>query len=463
MNNRFLRSLQLTLLTLDLLSINAVFYFSQILLSNKLSTEAYMEYTYFGFSLNFVWLFISFISNIYHERYILSFELFAKRSMQAFVYFLIPLIFYLFFFRQYGISRIFILFVLLCLPVSLMINRFLYIVIHQYLRKKEYLLNKVLVIGYNSLSKKLVDYFESGGINKQVVGYCEEAANVKELSHYPILGDVRGALEICKTFGVTEIFSTIAPEHDPYIYQLIQNADQNCIRFRIVPDIHYFVNKQVHVDYFHEIPVITLRNEPLEDIGNRIRKRLFDIVVSSLVLVFILSWLIPLIGLLIWIESRGPIFFIQQRSGKDNKNFPCLKFRSMKKNDKADSQQATKNDDRITRIGKILRRTSLDEFPQFLNVLAGHMSIVGPRPHMIKHTDEYSQLISQYMVRQFLKPGITGWAQVNGYRGETKEVEQMRKRVEHDIWYMENWSSWLDVRIVFLTVYNTLRGEENAF
>ena len=135
----------------------------------------------------------------------------------------------------------------------------------------------------------------------------------------------------------------------------------------------------------------------------------------------------------------------------------------MRVNDNANEQQATKNDARVTRIGKILRRTSLDEFPQFLNVLKGDMSIVGPRPHMLKHTEEYSSLIEEYMVRQFLKPGITGWAQVNGYRGETTNVFQMQKRVEHDLWYLENWSLLLDAKIVGMTVANTIKGEENAF
>ena len=210
------------------------------------------------------------------------------------------------------------------------------------------------------------------------------------------------------------------------------------------------------------MPVISLRREPLEDLGNRIRRRLFDIMFSSLVIIFILSWMVPIIGLLILLDSRGPIFFVQSRSGKNNRTFPCVKFRTMVVNDQSDRQQASKDDNRITRLGAFLRRTSLDEFPQFFNVLRGDMSIVGPRPHMLKHTDDYSKLLDRFMVRQFVKPGITGWAQVNGFRGETKNILQMEKRVEHDIWYMENWSLWLDVRIIFLTIYNVVRGEENA-
>ena len=157
------------------------------------------------------------------------------------------------------------------------------------------------------------------------------------------------------------------------------------------------------------------------------------------------------------------MFFKQLRSGRDNKPFWCYKFRSMKVNSNSDTIQATKLDARITKIGAFLRKTSLDEFPQFFNVLKGDMSIVGPRPHMLKHTEKYSAIINQFMVRQFLKPGVTGWAQVNGYRGETKNIEQMEKRVEYDIWYMERWSSMLDIRIIFMTIINIFRGEEQAF
>jgi putative colanic acid biosysnthesis UDP-glucose lipid carrier transferase len=219
----------------------------------------------------------------------------------------------------------------------------------------------------------------------------------------------------------------------------------------------------VHINYLKDMPVLSARVEPLDDVSTRFRKRIFDIVVSSLVSIFILSWLIPLISIIIWLESKGPVFFLQDRTGKNNKSFRCIKFRSMKVNSEANSKQATRNDNRLTRIGKFMRRTNIDEFPQFINVFKGEMSVVGPRPHMVRHTEDYSKIIGQYMIRQFLKPGITGWAQVNGFRGEIKEKNQLRKRIEHDIWYLENWSFWLDVRIIFLTIYKTLRGDKNAF
>lgn len=194
---------------------------------------------------------------------------------------------------------------------------------------------------------------------------------------------------------------------------------------------------------------------------NRTLKRLLDIVISLAVIVFILSWLVPLLVIIIKIESRGPGIFKQERSGRNNKPFWCYKFRSMRVNNS--DRQATKGDYRTTRIGAFMRRTSVDELPQFFNVLFGEMSIVGPRPHMLKHTEEYSLTVDQYMDRHFLRPGITGWAQVNGYRGEIRDHAQIIGRTECDIWYIENWTITGDFKIIFKTIASVVTGDENAY
>jgi putative colanic acid biosynthesis UDP-glucose lipid carrier transferase len=198
-------------------------------------------------------------------------------------------------------------------------------------------------------------------------------------------------------------------------------------------------------------------------LGAFIRKRTFDVVFAALVIVLLLSWLLPLIALLIKAESRGPILFKQLRTGKNGQPFYCLKFRSMRVNADSDSKQASKGDSRITKVGAFLRETSLDELPQFFNVLKGEMSVVGPRPHMLSHTEYYTQEIDNFMERHLIMPGITGLAQVSGYRGETKEVESMAKRVDADIKYVYNWSFLLDLKIVLLTVTQVFKGNENAF
>jgi putative colanic acid biosynthesis UDP-glucose lipid carrier transferase len=212
-----------------------------------------------------------------------------------------------------------------------------------------------------------------------------------------------------------------------------------------------------------EIPIVSPYSQGLRSIDNPFGKRIFDVAFSAVVIVFILSWLIPLIAIIIKLDSKGPVFFKQLRSGKNNKPFVCLKFRSLKVNDLADTVQVKRDDNRFTSVGKFLRKTNLDEFPQFFNVLQGHMSVVGPRPHMLEHTVKFSQVIPEYMVRHLVKPGVTGWAQVNGYRGEIKEERQLKKRVEHDIAYLENWSMWFDVKIIVLTMVNMLWGDKNAF
>ena len=199
------------------------------------------------------------------------------------------------------------------------------------------------------------------------------------------------------------------------------------------------------------------------NIVNRFIKRLFDLGFSMLIFIFILWWFIPLIAFIIKFTSKGPIFFVQKRSGIKNKSFQVIKFRTMYVNGDAHYKQATKDDQRITPIGKFLRKTNLDEMPQFFNVFLGQMSVIGPRPHMLKHTEKYSKIIDKFMVRHLVKPGITGWAQVNGYRGETKDVTDMEGRVRADVWYIENWSFGLDVKIVIMTIVNMIRGEKNAF
>lgn len=224
-----------------------------------------------------------------------------------------------------------------------------------------------------------------------------------------------------------------------------------------------YLKRRMHLELIGSVPVLDIRQEPLAQPENRLAKRLFDIVFSLLFLCTIFPIIFIIIGLAIKITSPGPIFFKQKRSGEENKEFWCYKFRSMRVNKDSDKVQATLNDPRKTRLGNFMRKTSIDELPQFINVLLGDMSVVGPRPHMLKHTEEYSKLIDKYMVRHLVKPGITGWAQVTGFRGETKELWQMEGRVERDIWYLEHWTFMLDLYIIYKTVKNAVKGEKEAY
>lgn len=462
MNSRFTRLLQFYGISTDFLVLNSVYLTARHLMRSNIDVVS-LEYLHFWICLNASWLIISWLNGLYTEKRMASFEGFSRSTMHTYFYWLVAVMVYLFFTRQLEISRLFIIVVLMSFGIMLLTNRFLFLVARTYMRQKHLLTRKVLIVGYNDTAKKLTEYLEGEDNFTEIVGYCEKEDNVHELTHYPILANIENVMQVSLQKGVEEIYSTIAPEHNFSVYQLMRETEQACIRFRVIPDLSYFINRPFHVEFLKDIPVLTFRREPLEDGTQRLKKRLLDIVVSLFVIVFILSWLMPILAILIYLESPGSIFFKQLRSGRNNKAFNCLKFRSMRVNRDAHMKQASKHDDRITRVGRFIRRTSLDEFPQFFNVLKGEMSLVGPRPHMLKHTDDYSQLLDQYMVRHFAKPGITGWAQVNGYRGETRELEQMKGRVEHDIWYLENWSLWLDVKIIILTAYNIFRGEKNAF
>jgi putative colanic acid biosynthesis UDP-glucose lipid carrier transferase len=463
MNQRLAILLRISFAFLDLLVLNVTFLICQFIFEGHISEIAKIQYTYFWFFCNIAWMIASWSINIYNDRNIYLFEKFSKQTMHAFAYFLGLVMLYLAFNKQADLSRLFIISVLSSFAVSLLLNRFVHLALQYFLQKRDHIVRKIMIIGFNERARKLATYLEQEPIKTEIVGFCEDEKKVTELSHYPIISGLDNVIETSKQYKVTEIFSTISPEQQSGIYSLINQADQACIRFRIIPDLNQFIRKPVHIDYLNDMPVLSLRKEPLDDVGNRIKKRFYDLLVSSLVIIFILSWLTPLIGILLWLESRGPVFFIQQRSGKNGKTFNCIKFRSMKVNRDAHEKQAIKDDSRITWIGKFLRKSSIDELPQFFNVFMSDMSIVGPRPHMLKHTDDYSKQIRQYMIRHFLKPGITGWAQINGCRGETRTVKDMNDRVQYDLWYLENWSLWLDTRIILLTAFNMIKGEKNAY
>jgi len=247
------------------------------------------------------------------------------------------------------------------------------------------------------------------------------------------------------------------------VRKIIDFADEHYIKVKIIPADSLQLEKNLSFSRYGDFFVINVNEIPLDNALNKVLKRAFDIVFSLSVTVFVLSWLIPLVGLLIKLESRGPIFFLQERNGRNNKVFHCLKFRSMMPNDYADTHQATKNDPRVTRIGSFLRKTSLDEMPQFLNVLIGDMSIVGPRPHPVPMNKRFSTYVQKYNARHRIKPGITGLAQVKGYRGEINYPYQIRSRVRLDYFYVQNWSIWMDLNICLKTVAEIFVTRKNAY
>lgn len=262
---------------------------------------------------------------------------------------------------------------------------------------------------------------------------------------------------------VHDLYCCLPSRHSEDIMCIIKYCVNHLVHFYSMPNVSNYLHHRMYFNMFGEVPYLSLYREPLTKFENRFVKRLFDICVSATFLVTLFPIIFIVVAVVTKITMPGPVFFRQKRTGLNGRDFYCLKFRSMRVNKDADTVQATKNDPRKTRWGDIMRRTNIDELPQFINVLLGDMSIVGPRPHMVKHTNDYSKIIDQYMVRHYIKPGITGWSQVTGFRGETKHLSEMEGRIRGDIWYMEHWSVWLDIYIMYKTVANAVKGDKQAF
>lgn len=343
---------------------------------------------------------------------------------------------------------------------------------------------------YRLITRYAIKVFRTKGGNLRYVVLVGSTANNRELYHelvddvstgYRVNGyfddEPNGKFPECTYLGkpeevnkylennpkVQHLFCCLPSRRSDVIVPIIDYCENNLVHFYSVPNLHNYLHNRVYFNMMGNVPYLSLRRDPLSRAENKLLKRAFDIAVS---LTFLCTLFIPIfiiVAIVTTITMPGPIFFRQKRNGLNDKEFYCLKFRSMKVNAEADTLQATKDDPRKTKWGNIMRKTNIDELPQFINVLMGDMSIVGPRPHMVKHTEEYSKLINKYMVRHFVKPGITGWSQVTGFRGETKELKDMEGRIIGDIWYIEHWSFWLDIYIMYRTVANAIHGEKNAY
>jgi len=329
----------------------------------------------------------------------------------------------------------------------------------RYRREKGLNINSALIVGNNETSKLLRRIIESNAIlGYKFVGFLSSSAPEGE----DTLGRREDIAQIIEEYKIQTVFLTPSLYNEPItLREYLRICNLAGVRLRIVPQNQRWFRKRFNMESVGDLVVINPQEIPLDNAGARLYKRIFDIVFSSAVIVFIFSWLFPVLALAIKLSSKGPVFFRQKRTGLNNNEFNCLKFRSMAPNKQADKVQASVNDTRITRIGRFLRSSNLDELPQFFNVFMGHMSVVGPRPHMLSHTEEYSHLIEYYLTRHYVKPGVTGWAQVNGFRGNTDELWKMEKRVECDKEYIENWTFWWDLKIIWLTVFGR-KVYENA-
>ncbi|MDO6802754.1 undecaprenyl-phosphate glucose phosphotransferase [Wenyingzhuangia sp. 1_MG-2023] len=370
----------------------------------------------------------------------------------------------IFFWTDYKFSRAFVVVTLMLFTFFVLLARTFLVSWLKFTRRKGNKQSNIVLIGMNAnISKLISEVYINPNYGFKILALFTDAVVTDEIKDY-YKGRLSEIIAYLEKNKADEIIISLPYSQSELINKLFEYADNNMIRMRIIPEFSEYLSQAFTIDYVQNVPVMKLRKEPLQSLSNRAIKRVFDIVFSLGIVVFIFSWLFPIIAIIIKSTSKGPVFFSQLRTGKDGSSFKCLKFRSMTVNSDSDAKQATRDDKRITKFGAIMRKTSIDELPQILNVLMNHMSLVGPRPHMLKHTEEYRVLVDKFMVRHFAKPGVTGWAQINGYRGETKFVRDMANRAEADIWYIENWSFILDLKIIFMTAWSMFfKQDENAF
>lgn len=331
-------------------------------------------------------------------------------------------------------------------------------------RRRGFNYKNVVILGMGKSAEALYrEMIGDKGYGYKVLGFFSDRVQAgNPESGFCRLGGMDDALEYISKAQIDEVYCAYSDSKRHKMREIISYCENNCIRFFMVPNMRSIVPKQYELSTLGAVPVLSLHKEPLQLWHNRFVKRTFDIVFSLLVLILFFPLVFLIVGTLIKLTSPGPIFFGQRRNGEMGRVFICYKFRSMVINDGSDRQQTVRDDPRKTWIGNIIRKTSIDELPQFFNVLRGDMSVVGPRPHMLEHTRIYSELVDKYMLRHLVRPGITGWAQIHGLRGEIRDVDFMRRRVEADVWYIEHWSFFLDLKIIYKTLVGAIQGDEHA-
>jgi putative colanic acid biosynthesis UDP-glucose lipid carrier transferase len=405
------------------------------------------------------WCFIAFFIKFYDVyRFTAPTELISKISKQGLLFVLIVISFFPFS-KQYifneKIVAVFILATVLLISISKFV---LFFLLRRYRTITGSNFRNVVIIGYTPETIRLRKLFEArNDFGYHFFGFFSNKKDNVE---------IKGKLEKLKSFvienEIDEIYCSLKEVSSAELNKIIAFAEENKKTIKFIPDLKNVFSKNVHIDYYDSFPVFSLKKTVLNDPTIKVLKRLFDIVFSIIVIIGLLSWLMPLLAILIKLESKGPVFFRQGRPGIDENEFYCYKFRSMKINEMTETE-ASKNDPRVTRIGRLMRKTSIDEMPQFFNVLLGDMSVVGPRPHLWSQNLSYASKITKYPVRHCVKPGITGLAQVSGFRGEIQKERDMINRIKFDIFYIENWSLTLDLRIIYQTVVNMCKGEEKAY
>jgi len=449
MNSRESKLMILYLLT-DLIILNLSI-FAIVSISEIMSFRDYHVLSSYMLHANLSWVITYFIlskQNLFlRDGY---FNRVKRITYRVFNFVIVALVLAYLFMPRTTYSRVFLLeYSVLFYIGKLVYYYFLYLYL-TILREKGIHVNRVIIVGWNETAKNLNRLLEfNPTLGYKFIGYVSDDDYIDK----EIIGKIHELEKVIKEHQIETVFVSLSLFNESLkSKEYLRMCNRTGVRLRFVPDNQQWLKKTMNMEKMGQLMIINPQVIPLDNFESQFMKRLFDIVFSSLVIILLLSWFLPLLAILLKINSKGPVFFVQKRTGINNKTFKCLKFRSMKVNNESDIKQAVEGDQRITAFGNFLRKSNIDELPQFFNVLFGQMSVVGPRPHMLKHTDQYSGLIDGYLVRHYIKPGITGFAQISGYRGETDELWKMERRVHYDMNYLENWNFWWDLKIVLMTI-----------
>jgi len=409
--------------------------------------------------INIFWLLISYYTNFYREyRYTKVVRIISQIIIQFLVFFLAYFAFFGIFKEGLVVNNQLKVFLIIFSGISIFKVSYFYLL--KIYRKSGLNFRNVVVIGIDPTSKKITEIFNSeNDLGYRFKGFFTDKKS--ESDNY--LGPIDDSFKYLLENETDEIYCSLLSLSQKQIKKFTKFTNDMGLVMKLIPDDKDIYSKGFTIEYYDTVPVLKAKKLPFELVETKIIKRFFDIVFSALIIVFVLSWLIPILWILIKLESKGPLFFKQKRDGIDGDQFVCFKFRSMRINPVSNLIQTTKNDYRITNIGKFIRRTSIDELPQFFNVFLGDMSVVGPRPHMKSQSKNFILDVDNYMRRNSVKPGITGLAQIKGYRGEIEKKSDIENRVRLDIFYIENWSFFLDVRIISQTFLNVFKGDEKAY
>lgn len=414
--------------------------------------------------LNILWFFNAGITGFYNEIYLRSVAAQFINITKSTVIQVGTAVLFIFLAKEDLFTRNFIVFYGVILFITISLRTVIFKEILRKLREKGKNVRNLLIIGAGDVGKN----FKNTIVNNPEFGYRFVGFLDDNINESEIVGSINELDDKIKSSLIDEVVIALQNESTQQLDEIIRVCNINATKIHIIPDYARFLSNRFQVSTIGNFPVITARNEPLEEVNRRFIKRTFDILFSIIVIVFILSWLFPIIAILSKLTSHGPVLFLQERIGAKNENFRCYKFRTMKVEESKNYtfKPVVAGDERVTKLGRILRRSNIDELPQFLNVFIGDMSVVGPRPHAIPYQDMYGQIFEEIKLRLNVKPGITGWAQVNGLRGDVEDEELNRlrtiQRMKYDLWYIENWSMKLDMQIILMTIWQMITGDTKA-